>query len=30
VLSQERLLQRTAAEKNCELVPTYRSDQTVR
>jgi hypothetical protein len=30
VLSQEKLLQRTAAEKNCELVPTYRSDQTVR
>jgi hypothetical protein len=30
VLSQEKLLQRTAAEKNCELVQTYRSDQTVR
>ena len=30
VLTQEKLLQRAAAEKNCELVPTYRSDQTVR
>jgi hypothetical protein len=30
VLSEEKLLQRTAAEKNCELVPTYQSDQTVR
>jgi len=30
VLSEEKLLQRTAAEKNCDLVPTYQSDQTVR
>jgi hypothetical protein len=30
VLSQEKLLLRTAAEKNCELVQTYRSDQSVR
>jgi len=30
VLTEEKLLQRTAAEKNCELVPTYQSDQTVR
>ncbi len=30
VLSEEKLLQRTAAEKNCELVPTYQSDQSVR
>ena len=30
VLSQQKLLQRTAAEKNCELVQTYRSDQSVR
>lgn len=30
VLSEEKLLQRTAAEKKCELVPTYQSDQTIR
>jgi hypothetical protein len=30
VLTEEKLLLRTAAEKNCELVPTYQSDQTVR
>lgn len=30
VLTEEKLLQRTAAEKNCELVPTYQSDQSVR
>jgi hypothetical protein len=30
VLTQEKLLQRAAADKNCELVQTYRSDQTVR
>jgi hypothetical protein len=30
VLAQKKVLQRTAAEKNCDLVPTYRSDQTIR
>jgi hypothetical protein len=30
VLSEEKLVDRTAAEKKCELTPTYQSDQTVR
>lgn len=30
VLAREKLLKQTAAEKNCELVPTYNSDQTIR
>jgi hypothetical protein len=30
VLGEERVLQRTAAEKNCALTPTYQSDQTIR
>jgi hypothetical protein len=30
VLSEEKLLQRTAAEKKCELAPAYQSDQTIR
>ena len=30
VLSDEKLLQRTLAEKKCELTPTYQSDQGVR
>jgi hypothetical protein len=30
VLTQERLVQREAAEKKCELTPTYQSDQTIR
>ena len=30
VLGQEKVLQRTAAEKNCVLVSTYQSDQTIR
>jgi len=31
VLSEEKVLRRTAAEKNCELgAPTYQSDQTIR
>ena len=30
VLSEEKLLERTAAEKKCELTPTYQSDQSVR
>jgi hypothetical protein len=30
VLSDEKLLQRTVAEKKCELTPTYQSDQSVR
>lgn len=30
VLSEERLLQRTAAEKNCGFTPTFQSDQTIR
>jgi hypothetical protein len=29
-LQQEKLLRRTAAEKNCPLTPTYGSDQTIR
>ncbi len=29
VMSEEKLLQRTAAEKNCVLVATYQSDQTI-
>jgi hypothetical protein len=30
VLSEERLLQRTAAEKNCGFTPEFQSDQTIR
>lgn len=30
VLQQQRVLKRTAAEKNCELTPNYTSDQTIR
>ena len=30
VMGEEKLLQRTAAEKNCALTPTYQSDQTIR
>ncbi len=30
VLGQEKIVQRTAAEKNCALVPTYQSDRTIR
>jgi len=30
VLAQEKVLQRTAAEKNCELASAYKSDQTIR
>ena len=30
VLSEEKLLERTAIEKKCELTPTYQSDQSVR
>jgi len=30
VLGEQKVLQRTAAEKNCTLVPAYRSDQTIR
>lgn len=30
VLEQEKVLQRAAAEKNCELAPAYKSDQTIR
>jgi hypothetical protein len=30
VLSEEKLLQRTAVEKNCGLTPTFESDQTIR
>ena len=30
VLAQEKVLQRTAADKNCALTPTYKSDQTIR
>lgn len=30
VLAQEKVLKHTAAEKNCELTPTYNSDQTIR
>lgn len=30
VLAQERVLKQTAAEKNCQLVPGYRSDETIR
>lgn len=30
VLSEERLLQRTAAEKNCGFKPVLQSDQTIR
>jgi len=30
VLSQMKLIQRTAAQKNCELTHTYQSDQTIR
>ena len=30
VLSEERLLQRTAADKNCGFTPEYQSDQTIR
>lgn len=30
VLEQEKVLKRTAAEQKCELVPTYKSDQTIR
>lgn len=30
VLQQEKVLKRTAAEKNCELTPSYSSDQTIR
>lgn len=30
VLEQQRLLQRAAAERKCELVPTYSSDRTIR
>jgi hypothetical protein len=30
VLSEERLLQRTAADKNCGFTPVFQSDQTIR
>ena len=30
VLGEQKVLQRTAAEKNCTLVPAYKSDQTIR
>ncbi len=30
VLGHEKIVQRTAAEKNCALVPGYQSDQTIR
>jgi hypothetical protein len=30
VLAQKKLLQQVAAEKNCELVATFKSDQTIR
>lgn len=30
VLGEEKVLQRTAADKNCALTPTYQSDQTIR
>jgi hypothetical protein len=30
VLGEQRVLQRTAAEKKCTLVPAYQSDQTIR
>jgi len=30
VLTQERLIQREAAEKKCAIVPSYQSDQTIR
>ncbi len=30
VLGEEKVLQRTAAEKKCQLVATYQSDQTIR
>lgn len=30
VLSEEKLLQRTAAEKNCNFTPQFQSDQTIR
>jgi hypothetical protein len=30
VLGQEKVLQRTAAEKKCALTPVYESDQTIR
>jgi hypothetical protein len=30
VLSEEKLLQRTAAEKNCGFTPEFQSDQTIR
>jgi hypothetical protein len=30
VLGEQKVLQRTAAEKNCALTPTYQSDQTIR
>jgi len=30
VLSQEKLVQRAAAEKKCELTPGYQSDQSIR
>jgi hypothetical protein len=30
VIAEEKLLQRTAAEKNCGLTPSYQSDQTIR
>lgn len=30
VIEQKKLLQRTAAEKKCELVPSYNSDRTIR
>jgi len=30
VLGEQKVLQRTAAEKKCDLVPIYQSDQTIR
>ena len=30
LLSEEKLLQRTAAQKNCGLTPEFQSDQTIR
>ena len=30
VLTQEKLVQREAADKKCELAPAYQSDQTIR
>jgi hypothetical protein len=30
VLTQERLIQREAAEKKCQITPNYQSDQTIR